>query len=50
MVTRWVVLVDLLKWLHGNFSSGGDERHVAADLGIHGEVVVVVEAAACLDD
>jgi len=50
MVTGWVVLVDLLKGIHGNLGSGGQEGHVAVDHSVHGEVIVVVEAAARLGD
>lgn len=50
VVTRWVVLVGLLEGIHGDFSSGGQERNAAAEYGVNSEVVVVVKAAACLDD
>lgn len=50
MVTRWVVLVGLLKGIHGNFRSRGQEGHAAAHHCINGEVVVVIKATACLGD
>lgn len=50
MVTRWVVLVDLLEGVHGDFSSGGQEGHAATHRRIDSEVVVLIKAAACLDD
>lgn len=50
VVTRWVVLVDLLEGIHGDFSSRGQERNAAAEFGVNGEVVMVVKAAARLDD
>lgn len=50
MVTRGVVLVGLLKGIHGNLGSRGKEGHVAIDDSIHGEVVVVVKATTGLSD
>lgn len=49
-VTGWVVLVDLLEGIHGNFGPRGQEGHATTDYSIHVEVVVVVNAATCLDD
>lgn len=50
VVTGWVVLVGLLKGIHGNFSSRGNEGHTAAQDSINSEVVVVIKATTCLDD
>lgn len=50
VVTRWVILVGLLERIHGDFSSRGQERNAATECGVNSEVVVVVKAAACLDD
>lgn len=50
VITRWVVLVGLLKGFHGHFSFGGQEGHAAAQHCVDSEVVVVVEATPSLDD
>lgn len=50
VITRWVVLVGLLKGFHGHFGFGGQEGHAAAHHRVNGEVVVVVEATPSLDD
>lgn len=48
--TGRVVLVCLLEGVHGYFGPGGHEGHTATQSGVHRQVVVVVQAAARLDD
>lgn len=50
MLTGRVVLVGLLEGVHGHLGPGGQEGHAAAQSRVHRQVVVVVQAAARLDD
>lgn len=43
-------MVRLLEGIDGDFGTGREERHVTAEGRVHRQVVVFVEAAACLDD
>lgn len=49
-LTGRVVLVGLLEGLHGHLGPGGQEGHAAAQSCVHRQVVVVVQAAARMDD
>lgn len=49
-LTGRVVLVCLLKGVHGDFSTRGQDGHAATQHCVNGEVIVVVQTTSCLKD
>lgn len=49
-LTGWVVLVCLLKGVHGNFSTSGQDGQVATQQRINSEMVVVIQTTTRLNE